>query len=82
MTAEAFIQSFKQFTARRGCPIKMISDNAKTFKSAAKTIQRVMGSCEIQQYLTGLGQNGYSIWREHLGGVAYSNIWSSALNVA
>jgi len=28
----------------------MISDNAKT-------IQRVMGSGKIQQYLTGLGQN-------------------------
>ena len=32
-----------------------MSDNAKTFKSAAKTMQRVMGSCEVQQYLTGLG---------------------------
>ena len=28
----------KRFKARRGCPIKMDSDNAKIFKAAAKTI--------------------------------------------
>ena len=54
MTAEAFIRSFKRFTARRGFPVMMISDNAKTFKSAAKTVQSVIDDREVQQYLTGL----------------------------
>jgi len=54
MTAEAFIRSFKRFTARRGFPVKMISDNAKTFKSAAKTVRAVIDNREVQQYLTGL----------------------------
>ena len=47
MMAESFIQSF---TARRGFPVKMISDNANTFKSAAKTVQAVMDNKEVQQY--------------------------------
>jgi len=64
-----------------GCPIK-ISDSAKTFKSAAKTIQRVMAVVKFSSNWRGLGQNRYSIWREHLGGVAYLNIWSSPLNFA
>ena len=54
MTAEAFIRSFKRFTARRGFPVMMISDNAKTFKSAAKMVRSVIDDREVQQYLTGL----------------------------
>ena len=38
MTAQSFIRSFRRFTARRGFPVRVVSDNAKTFKSAAKTI--------------------------------------------
>ena len=38
MTAQAFIRSFKRFTSRRGFPVRVISDNAKTFKSAARTL--------------------------------------------
>ena len=34
LTAEAFIRCFKRFSARSGFPVRMISDNAKTFKSA------------------------------------------------
>jgi len=32
----------------------MISDNAKTFKLAAKTVQAVINNREVQQYLAGL----------------------------
>ena len=38
MTTEAFIRSFKRFTARRGFLCRMISNNEKTFKSAAKSL--------------------------------------------
>ena len=33
----------------------MVSDNAKTFKSAAKTIHAILNSSEVQQYSLGIG---------------------------
>lgn len=36
MTSDSFIRCFKRFMARRGTPLKIISDNSKTFKSANK----------------------------------------------
>ena len=50
MTAESFIRSFKRFTARRGFPQKIISDNGKTFKAAAKTITSVLNHPEVLHY--------------------------------
>ena len=55
MTTEAFIRSFKRFTARRGFPRKLISDNGKTFKSTAKSIEATLNHPEVQQYFAGLG---------------------------
>ena len=52
MTAPSFIRSFKRFTSRRGFPVRIISDNAKTFKSAAKMITAVLESAEVQQHFT------------------------------
>ena len=36
MSTQTFLRSFKHFTARRGTPVQVISDNAKTFVSAAQ----------------------------------------------
>ena len=36
MSTRTFLRSFKRFTARRGTPAQVISDNAKTFVSAAQ----------------------------------------------
>ena len=55
MTAESFIHSFKRFTARRGFPHKIISDNGKTFKAAAKTIASVLNHPEVLHYFAGVG---------------------------
>ena len=52
MSAQTFLRLFKRFTARRGFPLKMISDNVKTFISAAHTIEDMLTSSEVQQYLT------------------------------
>ena len=41
LSTPAFLRSFKRFVARRGFPRKIISDNGKTFKAAAKSIQEV-----------------------------------------
>ena len=54
MTAETFIRSFKRFTARRGFPQKIISDNGKTFKSAAKSIRVVLNHPEVKRHFTDL----------------------------
>ena len=55
MTTSSFLRSFKRFIARRGLPKRMISDNGKTFKSAAKVVKAVMCQEHTQQYLSGLG---------------------------
>ena len=51
MTAEAFIRCFRRFTARRGFPLRMVSDNAKTFKAAARAIAATVESSTINDYL-------------------------------
>ena len=39
MTTEAFIRCFRRFAARRGFPLRMVSDNAKTFKTVAAIVE-------------------------------------------
>ena len=50
MTTEAFLTSFKRFTARTGVPAKVISDNAKTFISAAKKLSALFDLPEVKGY--------------------------------
>ena len=52
MKATAFLRSFKRFTARRGVPVKMLSDNGKTFKAADKWIATVMKHPSVCSYWT------------------------------
>jgi len=54
LTAQTFIRSFKRFTARRGIPLEVVSDNAKTFVSAAQALEQLFDNEEVQQYLSGL----------------------------
>ena len=55
MTAETFIRALKRFSARRGLPKKIISDNGKTFKATASYIQTMGKSETVQDYLAGEG---------------------------
>ncbi len=55
LTTPSFLRSLKRFTARRGLPSRFISDNAKTFKAAAKAIQAIVESRQVQEHLAGLG---------------------------
>ena len=50
-TTEEFIKSLKRFTARRGRPRKIYSDNRKTFTAAAKWLGKVMKAEQPQNYL-------------------------------
>ena len=52
---QSFIRCLKRFAARRGLPAKLLSDNGKTFKAAAKYIRNVMKDGTVKTYLTGLG---------------------------
>ena len=55
LSTPAFLQSLKRFTARRGLPSKILSDNGQTFKAAAKAIHAVVSHPDVQRYMTGLG---------------------------
>lgn len=54
LNATTLLRSFKQFVARGGIPAKVLSDNARTFKSAAKTIQSVLGDRVVEKHFSKL----------------------------
>ncbi|GFR71744.1 Gypsy retrotransposon integrase-like protein 1 [Elysia marginata] len=47
LSLEDFLMAFKRFSARRGQPSIIYSDNAQTFKGASKIIQREMGLSKL-----------------------------------
>ena len=53
LSVQSFIRSFKRFTARRGTPIKLVSDNGKTFTSAAKTLKAISENAAVKRLLSG-----------------------------
>ena len=55
LSAPSFIRCLKRFTARRGLPTKLISDNGKTFKAAARILHSIVSHGDVQQYINGLG---------------------------
>lgn len=55
LSTPSFIRCLKRFTARRGIPTKIISDNAKTFKATARVLYSIVRHDDVQQYITGLG---------------------------
>ena len=58
----SFIQAFRRFSSRRGLPLILISDNAKTSKASSKEIVKIgksqevhvkiVKSQEVQRYLS------------------------------
>ena len=55
LSTEAFLRSVKRFAARRGLPQRFLSDNGKTFKSAATLIKAIVTSQEVQEQFLNLG---------------------------
>ena len=51
LSAETFIRSFKRFICRRGIPRLVVSDNAKTFKTAARFLSSIFELPEVQSFL-------------------------------
>lgn len=48
LSAQSFIRCFKRFTARRGIPRKVVSDNGTTFKAGSKVIETYFSEIGIQ----------------------------------
>ena len=61
LSVPAFLLAIRRFIGRRGLPATFISDNAKTFKSASKELEKihVTLSEEVVRYLT----NNRVTWR-------------------
>ena len=73
MSTETFVRSLKRFCARRGTPLVMVSDNAKTFRSAANVIRDVITHPDVKRYCSDLFfLNGTSILRRPHDGEACS----------
>ena len=52
LTTASFLRSVKRFAARRGLPRRFLSDNAKTFKKADKTLKAICDHHDVQTYLS------------------------------
>ena len=51
LSASSFLEAFRRFTARRGLPSKLQSDNAKTFKGSSVSVKKIMQSTEVKNHL-------------------------------
>ena len=51
LTVTSFLQAFRKFVSRRGLPAKLLTDNAKTFKSASVDVKKISMSSEVKKYL-------------------------------
>ena len=54
LNVSSFLLAFRRFTSRRGLPTTLLSDNAKTFKSAAKEVHNIIRSKDVHTHLTNL----------------------------
>ena len=52
LNVQDFLLAFRRFPSRRGLPATIQSDNAKTFQSSSKEIQKIARSPEVWRYLT------------------------------
>ena len=55
LSVSSFIRRLKRFIARRGLPRRIVSNNGKTFKGAARFIKKIMSNSEVIDYLSGRG---------------------------
>ncbi|XP_022796387.1 uncharacterized protein LOC111334836 [Stylophora pistillata] len=52
LSAETFIQTLRRFTARRGTPVLIVSDNMKTFKASKKVLKKLYDHPEVTRELS------------------------------
>ena len=51
LAVTSFLQAFRRFVSRRGLPAKLLTHNAKTFKSVSVYVKKISRSSEVKQYL-------------------------------
>ena len=52
LDVDSFIRAFRRFSARRGLPSTILSDNAKTFKTTAKEVKCLLRSPKLHESLS------------------------------
>ena len=67
LNASTFINCLRRFSARRGTPSLLVTDNAKTFKASAKFIKKLFKNKLVQSHLSTKGM----IWRFNLERAAW-----------
>ena len=55
LSTQSFIRCFKRFSARRGVPKLIVSDNGKAFKGAAKILKAIVSHPDVQRHVSDLG---------------------------
>ena len=70
MTTTTFIRCF---SAHRGVPSMMISDNAKPFKAASKILRQLLATPEARRNFHTLVSHGNLTMKRLFGGVACSS---------
>ena len=52
LSAEAFTRALRRFAARRGTPVLIVYDNAKTFKATSKALKKLYTHSEVVRELS------------------------------
>ena len=55
LTSEAFIRGLQRFAGRKGTPVSITSDNAKTFKRANKDLAHLYRTTKAQDFVANQG---------------------------
>ena len=78
LSVESFLCAFHHLVGRRGLPEKMLSDNAKTFKSSAKEVNRLLTTPRLFEALTRQGVRWQLLPKEAHGKVELGKEWQGA----
>ena len=80
LCVSTFIRCLKRFVSRRGLPQRIVSDNGKTFRGAAKVVTRIMRDPEVQKHLSGTGVSWqFNVERAPWWGGMFEQMIGSAL---
>lgn len=61
LSTQTFLRCLRRFTARRGVPSLIVSDNAKTFLASDKALRKLYNNAKVRNELGGKGFSGGSI---------------------
>ena len=62
LATPTFVNCLRRFCARRGTPVRIVSDNAKTFKATSKLLNKLLSETEVRDFFV----SKRIIWRFNL----------------